>query len=49
MLEFDTVLLQFTSDWMKKWREYFSSQSSLVKQSQLLFDNQLKAALIRQF
>ena len=33
----------FTSDWMKKWREFFKP----TIQNQLLFDSQVKTALGR--
>ena len=44
--------LSFTSDWSRKWREFFNQSKSEEKQNQsktrITFDTQLKTALILQ-
>ena len=43
-----TIGFGFTSDWMKNWREFFKpiAQRSKRKTNQLLFDTQMKTALL---
>ena len=42
--------LNFTSDWLRKWRDVFNQSQSEVKQNQcktrITFDSQMKTALL---